>query len=83
MTILQVLGNMLDRLSSLHLPSGYHPHVYKDSPGFGVPGERFWGGFVEPVCLYGFGWNNGLREAVVTVSFCFEHFFYSSAIFIL
>jgi len=37
----------------------------------------------EVFCIDGFSWNKRLREALVTDRFCFEHFFYSSAIFIL
>jgi hypothetical protein len=41
-------------------------------------------GFLVGRCPFGFGWNNGLREAVVLrVVFVFEHFFYSSATGIL
>jgi hypothetical protein len=44
---------------------------------------RFGFVFYEVYLFMAFSWNNGLREAVVSLLFVFEHFFYSSAVFIL
>jgi hypothetical protein len=46
----------------------------------GNGGSFFWFGFSLMILdlEFGFSWNNGLREAVVSnVVFVFEHFFYS------